>query len=134
MRDEMATGLITSYYAVPIAILYLVLTFRVIGLRRRHAVALGDGGDPVLLRRIRAQANLTEYAPLILVLMLMGEIQGASAMLLHAIGIALLVGRLIHAFGISQAREDIRLRAAGMILTLTALIGGAFIAVLPHLI
>ena len=134
MGDEMTTSLITSFYAVPIAILYLVLTFRVISVRRRNAVALGDGGNPVLLRRIRAQGNLTEYAPLILVLMLMGELQGASALLLHAIGIALLAGRTLHAFGISQAREDIRLRAAGMVLTLTAIAVAALIAVLPGVI
>jgi uncharacterized membrane protein YecN with MAPEG domain len=39
----------------------------------------------------------------------------------------LLIGRVLHAFGISQAEENYRFRVAGMALTFVALISGALL-------
>lgn len=64
----MALG-ITSVYAAAIALLLLALSWRVIEARRAGRVSLGDGGDRALLRRIRAQGNCAEYAPMGLILL-----------------------------------------------------------------
>lgn len=55
----------------------LILSWRVIQGRRSSGASLGDGGDTTLERRIRAQRNLTEYAPLFVVLIAILELQGA---------------------------------------------------------
>jgi uncharacterized membrane protein YecN with MAPEG domain len=121
----MATMPITAVYAAILALLLVALSIRVIMVRRRAQVAVGDGADPTLARAIRAQANLSEYAPLALLLLLLLELNGAGALWVHVLGAMLLIGRLIHAWGISQADEDFRFRVTGMTLTFLALIGTA---------
>ena len=116
---------VTPVYAGLIALVFVLLSVRVIGARRQVKVPLGDGGDRLLMRRLRAHGNFAEYVPLTIILMALGEMQGASVIALYAIGFCLLGGRLIHAFGVSQEPENYRLRVAGMALTFTALIMGA---------
>lgn len=116
---------ITPIYAGLVALLFVFLSFRVIRARRQSKVPLGDGGDRLLLRRLRAQGNLAEYAPMIIVLMALGELQDASGLLIHVIGLCLLGGRCIHAYGVSREPETYALRVTGMALTFTAMIMGA---------
>ena len=63
----------------------------------------------------------------ILVLMALAEWQQAPAWALHALGLGLLAGRIVHAVGLSQEPEPAGLRAVGMALTFTVLIGGALV-------
>jgi len=121
------TMTITPVYAALVAFLFVLLSLRVIGARRQAKVALGDGGDRLLLRRLRAHGNFAEYAPMVIVLMALGEWQGAPVLTLHIIGFCLLGGRLVHAYGVSQEPENYRLRVTGMALTFAALITGAMV-------
>ncbi len=117
--------MITPFYAGLLTFVFVFLSVRVIGVRRGASVALGDGGVPALLRRARVQANFAEYVPLALVLMLMMELQNAPALALHGLGVALLGGRAIHAFGVSQDPEPMRLRVIGMATTFMVLVASA---------
>jgi uncharacterized membrane protein YecN with MAPEG domain len=108
---------ITALYAGLLGLLILVLAFRVVAVRRATAIGLGDGGDALLLTRIRIHGNAAEYVPLALLLMLMLEINGTSAAWLHGLGIALVVGRLAHAQGLSQAAGVTAGRFVGNVLT-----------------
>ena len=112
---------ITATYAVPLALLFLVISARVIIYRRTGRIALGDGGDAGLLRRMRVQANFAEYTPFALILLGLSESLTAPPLLLHLCGSALLLGRIVHAAGVSRAPEDFRLRVAGSALTLTVI-------------
>lgn len=112
---------ITALYAAPLALLFIFLSVRVIAFRRSAKVAVGDGGDKILLRRMRVHANFAEYVPIALILMALAESQHAPAMLLHALGTALVLGRCVHAYGVSQTQETILLRVFGMSLTLTVI-------------
>lgn len=116
---------VTALYAALLALLFLALSLRVIGQRHRTHVALGTGGDPGLQRAVRVHANFAEYAPLVLVLLLVAELLAAPGWWLHAMGMALLAGRALHAFGVSREPEDIRIRTAGMSLTFAALASAA---------
>jgi uncharacterized membrane protein YecN with MAPEG domain len=118
--------IITPVYAALTALLFVALGFRVIGARREARIGLGDGGNRILLRRIRAHGNFAEYAPMALILMALIELQAASSMVMHAMGVCLLTGRLIHAYGVSVEPENVRLRVTGMILTFSAILIGAF--------
>jgi uncharacterized protein len=62
---------ITAFYAALLAPLFILLAVRVIRQRRGARVAIGDGGDKLLLRRMRVHANFAEYVPFALVLMCM---------------------------------------------------------------
>jgi hypothetical protein len=108
---------ITALYAGLLGLLMLVLAFRVVAVRRATSIGLGDGGDALLLSRIRIHGNAAEYVPLALILMLVLEINGASATWLHGLGIALVIGRLAHAQGLSQAAGVTAGRFVGNVLT-----------------
>lgn len=118
---------VTPLYAGILALLYAVLTYRVILARRAGGVSLGDGGDAELERRIRAHGNFAEYAPLCMVLLIVLELGSAEAWLLHVGGLLLVVGRSAHAVAISRAIGV--LRVFGMVSTLTVLIGGGVRAI-----
>lgn len=122
---------ITALYAALLAPLFILLSARVIRIRRKSRVPIGDGGDAMLLRHMRVQANFAEYVPFALLLMALAEGLNTPAALLHALGIGLLAGRLLHAYGVSQARENYRLRVAGMVATLTVM-GSAAITCLAR--
>ena len=92
--------IVTPFYAGLLALLFLVLSARV-SQRRQTGITLGDGGDARLLRVIRGHANFAEYVPLILVMMVMLEIDHTSIYVLHTLGIALVIGRLLHGYALS---------------------------------
>ena len=95
------TADITGLYAAALAFLFVVLSTRVIMFRRANKVSLGDGGDEVLLARVRAQGNFAEYAPFGLLLILIAELQGTSPFWLHLCGGLLLVGRIMQGVNFS---------------------------------
>ena len=112
---------VTPLYASLIAIVFLILTARVIIYRRGNRISLGDAGDKNLLKRIRAQANCAELAPIGVLLLLCLELQGTPPALLHGLGLALLAGRIAHAIGFSRYPQIMSLRVWGMALTLAML-------------
>lgn len=68
---------VSALYASTLALLFVALCARTIMARRRARVALGDGGDRILQRRLRAHGNFAEYVPIGLILMALAEFQGA---------------------------------------------------------
>ena len=116
---------ITALYAGALALLFVLLSVRVIAVRQKARVALGDGGDALLARRIRVQANFAEYVPLALILVGLCESLAAPGLLVHGLGLALLLGRASHAWGMSQAEEVLAFRSVGMVLTFGVLLVGA---------
>lgn len=111
---------VTSFYAGLLALWFLVLGARVIQ-GRWAGPSLGDGGDPRMLRLIRGHANFAEYVPLIVVMMGLLELGHTSIYLLHALGITLLVGRLLHGYAFSFAEHHKFGRFWGVALTFVVL-------------
>ena len=108
--------MVTSLYAGILALVYVVLSFMVVRARIAERVSLGDGGDPALARTIRVHGNFAEYAPFILLLMGLYEMQAGSLYALHAVGVILLAGRALHIVGLK--RDIMAARAGGTALTL----------------
>ena len=108
---------ITPLYAGLLGLLLLVLSYNVSRRRVGSKVSLGDGGVPALQRAIRAQANLTEYAPLALILLAAVEAQGFSTAVIHALGVMLVVARGLHGYGLSRNAGASAPRAIGAMLT-----------------
>jgi uncharacterized membrane protein YecN with MAPEG domain len=122
---------VTSLYAALLTALFLTLSWRVIMYRRANSISLGDANDKDLRKRMRAQANFVEYTPFALLLMVMTEMQGAPALALHLMGLALLAGRVLHAYGFASTPQKIIFRQIGMVLTLT-MIAVAALGLLGH--
>lgn len=120
--------LITSLYAGLLGLFYLVLTARVGLARKTYKVLLGDGGQNDLALRIRVHGNFIEYVPLALVLMMAIEIQGAPQFVLYGVGTALVLGRVLHAIGLTRA--NLRLRMTGMFLSLGAIAVASVMAII----
>jgi len=118
---------VTVLYAGLNGLLVLVLAGAVMRQRVRAGVEIGDGGSVELLRAQRALGNWAEYVPLTLILMGLLEAQRTSLYLLHALGIALVVGRLLHAWGLWRSSGRSFGRAAGIGLT-WAVLGVASVA------
>ena len=114
--------LITSIIAALLTIIFIKLSFAVIALRRKNKVGLGSGGHDDLERAIRAQGNFAEYVPLGLILIACLELNGAPAWLVLIPGIALILGRLIHAKGINEPPPNFSKRVLGMKFTFFTLI------------
>jgi uncharacterized protein len=121
---------VTLFYGGLLAIWFLVLSVRVIlGRAGPGKPSLGDGGNTVMLRRIRGHANFAEYVPLILVLMGFLEFSNLPKWELHALGGALLVGRLLHGYAFSFTQDHVFGRSVGIALTLMALLSAGVLSV-----
>jgi uncharacterized membrane protein YecN with MAPEG domain len=108
---------IVPVYASLFAVVYIYLATRVIGLRRTFRVALGHGGHSKLERSQRAHGNFAEYVPFALLLLTFVEMRGADPVIVHLLCLAVLAGRLLHAYNVSREREVIRLRVVAMATT-----------------
>ncbi len=104
---------ITGIYAVPLTLLMIALSTHVTMLRAKTHIALNDGGNADLALRIRRHGNFVETVPLALLLMVIAELLGASGPWLHGAGALLLLGRLVHAFGLSGTNAASFGRIAG---------------------
>lgn len=109
--------LVTSIIASVLTIIFIKLSFSVIGLRTKNKVSLGSGGHEDLERAIRAQGNFAEYVPFGIILIACLELNGAPWWLVALPGITLIIGRLIHATGINVPPPDFSKRILGMMLT-----------------
>jgi len=114
--------LVTSLIASVLTIIFIKLSFAVIGLRRKNKVGLGSGGHEDLERAIRAQGNFAEYVPFGIILLACLELNGAPWWLVAITGVTLIIGRLIHAVGINQPPPNFSKRVLGMKFTFYTLI------------
>lgn len=119
--------MVTSLYAAIAAVLLIILSVGVILGRVKARALIGDGGQEMLARRIRAQGNFVEYTPLFLIVMAMAEAEGLSNNALHAAGAVFMVGRFMHAYALGiaelgQVGPSI-CRQGGMLATFIALGG-----------
>jgi uncharacterized protein len=123
---------IAALYAGINILILLVLGVIVMLGRRRHKIVLGEGQNEAFTRAVRAHANAAEYIPAGLIgIVTLALFDPASPVwLLHAAGISLTLGRILHAFGLHTGALNLG-RGAGIVLTWLSylLIGGGLIYV-----
>lgn len=112
-------------YIAALILLGLVLTIRVIVVRRGEKIGIGDGGNREIAKRIRVHGNFCETAPFLAAILILLPMLGAKEWLIHAIGLSSLTGRIMHAIGLGRTSGTSFGRIAGMVLTLLALGFGA---------
>ncbi len=89
----------TLCLAAAAALVNFWLGMRIGKLRQTAKVSVGDGGNEPLLRRMRAQANFIEQAPLTLVLVAAVELAGKGGAWLAPAAAVFVIGRIAHAIG-----------------------------------
>src|SRR3954452_8780420 len=89
-------------YAAVLALIFVLLSIYVIRGRGRYQITIGSGAAPDLERRIRVHANFAEYVPFTLLLLVIAELRGAPPGWLQIMCLCLLVGRVLHALGVSR--------------------------------
>ncbi len=114
---------ITSLAAIANGLILLLLTYKVIVLRRRDGVVLGDNDDREMIKAIRGQANAAEQIPLAIILLALIELQAGNVIILGVLAAALTTGRVMHALYFGIHGTNWRLRFYGMLLTLFAQAG-----------
>jgi uncharacterized protein len=121
---------VAAIYAGVNILILLVLAVIVVMGRRRHKIVLGDGANEDFNRAVRAHANAAEYIPggLIGIVLLALLDPAAPLWLLHAAGLSLTAGRILHGIGLNAGMINIG-RMLGMTLTWLSylLIGGGLI-------
>jgi len=114
-----------TLYASLLAILFVVLSNPTIGVRTKLQISVCDQANPEMLRAMRVHSNFAEYVPMALILLYLAESNAAYPWLTHALGFSLLIGRLSHAYGVSQSREKFQYRVFGMAMTFTCILTSA---------
>jgi uncharacterized protein len=104
---------VTPMYALALSVIFLILWFRVTSMRGALGLSFGDGGNEVLLQRIRQHGNFVEWTTFVLILMILAEGMGAPAIYLHISGGLLLLGRMAHPFGLKIGNAAHPLRYVG---------------------
>ncbi|MCC4310360.1 MAPEG family protein [Alcanivorax marinus] len=117
---------ITALYAALCGLLILALAFNVVRYRFGRGVSLGDGGDVLINRAVRAHGNTVEYVPLALILIGLLEGNNGNAWALHLYGLLLVLGRLAHAWGMLKPGSEVNtFRKLGIIATWLVLLAAS---------
>ena len=119
----------TLSLAAAAVLVNLWLGMRISRLRMSEKVLHGDGGNPLIGRRMRAQLNFAENMPLILLLFAAVELAGRGERWLAILGTVLILARVAHAHGM-DADYPHKARMAGVTITMLTGLGLAVYAVL----
>jgi uncharacterized membrane protein YecN with MAPEG domain len=125
----------TAIYAAVLGLLAALLTTNVIVNRVRAKVDVADGGVAPLAQAIRAHGNFAEHTPLALLLIGLVEAFAYRSPIVIGLGAALLLARLLSAWGLNSTLKQSFGRQLGATLTiLVTAVSSALIiyAVVPH--
>lgn len=102
-----ATLPITLDAAAALGAINLWLALRIVRMRVKGDVLIGDGGDDLLAGRMRAHANLVEYAPFVLVLLALIELARGSGVALGLTALIFVIARIAHPMGMDLRRSNL---------------------------
>lgn len=100
------------------------LSMRCGKVRMANKIDVGDGGNDLMIRRMRAHANFIEQTPLILIGIGLVELAGKGGAWLAPAGAVFMIGRVCHAIGMDgnfKAGRPIGM-LSGMLLSLALVV------------
>lgn len=122
--------IVTPLYAAILGLLLVLLQWRIMGLRSKYQTnRMQEEGHSEMAAATRAVGNLVEYLPMALLLMALAEAQDTAPAVLHALGITLLVARLVHLKGLKDPSGRHPLRQLGTRLTWGVIVVTSFICI-----
>jgi hypothetical protein len=121
---------VTLCAAAAAGLMAMWLGMRVGRVRMAAKVPHGDAGNPLLVKRMRAQANFVEYTPFVLALIAALELSDRGGQWLTWVAALYFLGRIAHAFGMDDDNARNRLRGIGIAITMLTLAGLSVFAAL----
>lgn len=115
---------ISLIYTGILGVMYVALSFNVIRYRRLKKVGIGHSTDPEceLFRAVRIHGNFSEYVPFLLLLLVLDEVTGRKAYMVHILGSMIVLGRAAHFVGITQSHKVTLPRFGGAAITFLTII------------
>ena len=113
---------ITLTIAGATAILHVWLSLQVSRLRRPLKIGVGDGGNEVLMRRMRAHGNFAENVPIFLVLLGFLELATGGDLWLWGAAILFVLAEILHVFGMDRTGAN-PMRVIGISVSWLVLLG-----------
>lgn len=117
------------------ALINIWLSVRCGQVRTKEKVSIGDGGNDVLIRRMRAHSNYVENTPFVLALIAAIEISagGNGPWWLFWVMVVYMIGRVAHGLGMDGGTFGAG-RVTGTIITMLTLLGlGLYAIATPYL-
>ena len=112
--------MVSALTAGVLIITQMALLLTVVGTRRRVRQSLGEAGDPALTRAVRRHGNFAENAAIFVVSLALLEMLGALRLYVVPAAALFVVGRILHAIGLSQTNTVNLWRVAGIFATVLA--------------
>jgi hypothetical protein len=112
-----------------LGVIFFALTVWVVAGRNKTKQMLGDGGNQTLQIAIRAHGNFAEFVPMILILLAALAHEGANSLFFLVLCVALVLGRMLHPFGMRTLKSN-GLRAGGAMLTWLVLLISSIAAII----
>jgi uncharacterized membrane protein YecN with MAPEG domain len=119
----------TLCLAAAAALINIWISMRVGRMRHAAKISVGDGGNEMLIRRMRAHANFVENTPLVLILLAAIELSNKGGTWLAVVGAVYMLGRVCHALGMDGGSMGWA-RGVGTAVTMLTQLGLAVAAVL----
>ena len=123
---------VTLSSAAAAGILAIWLMLRVGQVRVSEKVSIGDGGNELVTRRMRAHANFVESAPFVVILIGAIELAGKGGTWLPYVAGAYFIGRILHGLGMEGGSLGWG-RSVGIMVTLLVLLGLSVVAALVNM-
>ncbi|NDE90655.1 MAG: hypothetical protein EB059_05905 [Alphaproteobacteria bacterium] len=123
------TPSVTILYAGIFGLLLLVLSLNIFREYIHIVINSAARNDDLWKRAERAQHSFVEFVPICLFLMFLIEVHGAPGTVLHALGMLLLVARVLHAYGAGKDGAANILRLIGTQTTYLALMISSLAAI-----
>jgi uncharacterized protein len=120
MPPTVVLPVVSSLTAGVLILAQMVLLWATVLVRRRVRQSLGEAGDPALTRAVRRHGNFAENAAIFVVSLALVEMLGAPRWFVAGLAALFVIGRVVHAIGLSQTNTVNPWRVAGVIATVAA--------------
>ncbi len=100
---DVSLPLYTAYLGAFLIALQTILALMVGAYRGRNRKALGTADDLVLERSVRRHANMTEYAPIFLIVLGLFELIAGQTSVIFWLGVLFAIGRIAHVIGFASS-------------------------------
>ncbi len=120
MPTTVALPVVSAITAGVLIIGQMGLMFATVATRRRVRQSLGEAGDPALTRAVRRHGNYAENAAIFVASLALLEMLGALRVFVVALAALFVLGRIVHAIGLSQPNTVNLWRVSGVFATAIA--------------
>jgi hypothetical protein len=111
------TTLLSGYYIAIVGLVLTAFSFHVSVQRGRKNIWYDDGGDLTLARARRAHYTMLEFSVIFLLALVTYELMGGAKGWIHPLGLAFLLGRLLHVIGALFLKPASPPRALGALIS-----------------